>query len=153
MRMKIFIFILPLIIGARAVQPAQTSDPKPVIDSGWEARCKALPSTEFSGIADAPAQITAANTVEASKNLPAHCKVQGYVWPQIGFQLALPATDWNVKFLEPAATVEMRAVWPLDAAHHCKRDTPASSSMQAIPVAAASGLTTISRRRWIEHRA
>jgi feruloyl esterase len=59
-----------------------------------------LESADFSGIQDAPTQVTAAELVPAAEQDPGYCRVQGYVLPQIGFELRLPAADWNGKFLE-----------------------------------------------------
>lgn len=63
-------------------------------------KCKALESADFSGIPDAPSQVTAANPVAAKEGLPAHCRVDGYVSPQVGFELELPVANWNEKFIE-----------------------------------------------------
>jgi hypothetical protein len=63
------------------------------------ANCKALESADFSGIQDAPTQITEAASVKASDALPGYCKVTGYVAPQVGIKLALPE-HWNSKLIE-----------------------------------------------------
>ena len=62
-------------------------------------QCEALEKANFSTIQDAPAEITAVNWVAAKGAIPTHCQVAGYVSPQVGFQLGLPA-DWNGKFFE-----------------------------------------------------
>lgn len=62
--------------------------------------CKALESTDFAGIQDAPTQVMEAAEVAAAGEIPAHCHVQGYVAPQIGFELKLPTSTWNGKFIE-----------------------------------------------------
>ena len=62
-------------------------------------QCEALARTNFSTIQDAPAEITAANWVAAKGDIPTQCEVAGYVSPQVGFRLGLPA-DWNGKFFE-----------------------------------------------------
>ena len=67
-------------------------------DAGIEAACAALPSEDFAAVPDAPTQVTAARFVPASPRQPAHCEVQAYVSPHIGFELRLPARDWNGKF-------------------------------------------------------
>jgi feruloyl esterase len=64
------------------------------------AQRKALESANFSGIVDAPAQVTVAKFIAASGDMPAHCQAQGYVAPSVGFVLILPASNWNGKFLE-----------------------------------------------------
>jgi Tannase and feruloyl esterase len=65
-----------------------------------DAQCKALSGVDFSGIKDAPTQITGSKVVEAAAGAPAYCKVQGYVAPQVGFELRLPLSNWNGKFME-----------------------------------------------------
>jgi len=42
--------------------------------------------------------ITSANVVPASEDLPEYCRVNGYVWPSIHFEIRLPTSDWNNKF-------------------------------------------------------
>jgi feruloyl esterase len=64
------------------------------------ARCKALGAADFSRIQDAPAQISESLLVAANGKDPAYCRVQGYVWPQVEFELRLPISNWNGKFLE-----------------------------------------------------
>jgi hypothetical protein len=63
------------------------------------AECKALESTDFSGVQDAPTQITEAVSAKASDALPGYCRVTGYVAPQVGIKLALPES-WNSKLIE-----------------------------------------------------
>jgi feruloyl esterase len=65
-----------------------------------EKRCEALRSVDFSDIQDAPTQVMAAHIVPASGDVPSVCHVQGYVTAQVGFELRLPATDWNGKLVE-----------------------------------------------------
>ena len=48
---------------------------------------------------DAPTTLTAARAVKETPELPAHCLVQGYVAPQVRFELRLPLSDWNGKLL------------------------------------------------------
>lgn len=78
--------------------------------TGWAAdanasaalaeQCRRLETADLSGIQDAPVQVTEAKLVEAIDGLPARCQVRGYVSPQVGFELQLPATAWNGKFIE-----------------------------------------------------
>jgi len=63
-----------------------------------DASCESLAFERFGGD-DFPTLITSAQTVEATDSLPAFCKVEGYVAPQIGFELRLPTQGWNEKFL------------------------------------------------------
>lgn len=63
------------------------------------AQCSALNIADLSTLQDAPTQITAVRWVQAKEALPTYCQVQGYVAPQVGFEIRLPATNWNRKFL------------------------------------------------------
>jgi Tannase and feruloyl esterase len=81
--------------GARA----QTSGASPPVDARANS-CKALRSANFTGLQDAPTQIVDTRVVEAISKSPAYCRVQGYVMPQVGFELRLPIEHWNGKLLE-----------------------------------------------------
>jgi hypothetical protein len=61
--------------------------------------CSALGNIDFSNIQDAPTQLTAAKLVEATDDMPAYCKVEGYVAPQVGLEIRLPASNWNGKLI------------------------------------------------------
>ena len=64
-------------------------------------QCKALASADFSTIEDAPTQVIAASPVAGTDKVLAHCQVQGYVAPQVGFKIGLPSpATWNGKFFE-----------------------------------------------------
>ncbi len=65
---------------------------------GTEAACASLPLEDFAALPDAPTQVTASRFVAGSPRSPAYCEVQAYVAPQVGFELRLPARDWNAKF-------------------------------------------------------
>lgn len=65
-----------------------------------DKRCQSLTAADFTGVQDAPAYITSASLVPAAGNVPAYCRVQGYVAPQVGFELRLSAEHWNGKFIE-----------------------------------------------------
>lgn len=62
--------------------------------------CSALARETFSEIPEAPAQVIAARRVEPLRGAPGYCQVDGYVAPQVGFQLRLPVNSWNGKLLE-----------------------------------------------------
>ena len=62
--------------------------------------CAALADADFSGIDEAPTQIESAQLIEPKNGLLEYCQVRGYVWPQVGFELQLPTTGWNGKFIE-----------------------------------------------------
>jgi feruloyl esterase len=76
-------------------QPGTTTSPNTPA-----ASCLALLSTDFSHVEDAPLQLIDARVVAATAKSPAYCRVQGYVWPQVGIEMHLPLTNWNGKFME-----------------------------------------------------
>jgi feruloyl esterase len=61
--------------------------------------CSALGAMDLSTIQDAPTLVTKATVVEASEGVPAYCKVEGYVWPQVGIEVRLPVSNWNGKLI------------------------------------------------------
>lgn len=63
-----------------------------------DAQCEDLAKADFSGIQDAPTAVTEAKRAGVSDDLPPHCRVAGYVTPNVGFELLLP-DKWNGKFL------------------------------------------------------
>lgn len=69
-------------------------------DSSPAAACTALAKGDFSKVQDAPTQIMDADMASTASDVPAHCHVQGYVMPQVGFELKLPTSNWNGKFVE-----------------------------------------------------
>src|SRR5689334_17273600 len=77
------------------VAPVASAEATPA----WAGTCSALTGADFSGVLDAPTQVTEAAPVELP-DLPRYCEVKGYVTPTVGFLLVLPAENWNGKFLE-----------------------------------------------------
>lgn len=63
------------------------------------AACSALKGFDFSGIKDAPTQITDVRMVPTSKDGPAYCLLEGYVSPQVGLQVRMPVAHWNGKLM------------------------------------------------------
>jgi feruloyl esterase len=64
-----------------------------------KSRCEALAGADFTDVKDAPTQVVAAKFAEP-EGIAAYCQVQGYIAPQIGFELRMPVSDWNGKFME-----------------------------------------------------
>ena len=85
---------------ALGVMQTWTQEVSAAPDVAATAQCSALASAEFSNIQDAPTQVTEAKLIAASGSVPALCQVQGYVTPNVGFSLQLPASNWNGKFFE-----------------------------------------------------
>src|SRR5258708_4334471 len=69
------------------------------VETSPTTQCQAIESADFSTIQDAQTEITAAKWVAAKGDIGGHCQAEGYVWPQVGFRLGLPA-NWNGKFFE-----------------------------------------------------
>jgi feruloyl esterase len=91
-------FVVSLgLIGSNAVSlDVEAAEAVPVVET-----CEALTEVDFTGIEDAATQVTDARMVAATGNVPAHCLVQGYVSPNVGVRLHLPAAgEWNGNFLE-----------------------------------------------------
>jgi len=91
--------ILALIVNCALVVRAGADAQVPGQDAPM-TDCTSLTHIDFTGTLDASTQITEANAEPASDQLPAYCRVSGYVAPAVGFVLALPANNWNGKFLE-----------------------------------------------------
>jgi feruloyl esterase len=79
---------------------AQRRDTLDVTPDATAEQCDALNSMDFTGVQDAPTQISETKIVPVSGKDPAYCRVQGYVVPQVGFELRMPIANWNGKFLE-----------------------------------------------------
>ena len=60
--------------------------------------CEALAVRDFSTLPDAPTQVTRATAVSET-GWPGYCKVEGYVSPQVAFELRIPIQDWNQRLL------------------------------------------------------
>jgi feruloyl esterase len=67
---------------------------------------------DFSAIAGAPTHVSAATVVVATAQTPAYCDVQGYITPQIHFELRLPAATWQGRYLQEGCAGFCGAVFP-----------------------------------------
>jgi len=66
----------------------------------WALDCVSLPGAEgLDTLPDAPTVVTSAEEVATIAGLPTHCRVRGFVAPQVGFELRMPALSWNGKLL------------------------------------------------------
>jgi len=95
--MKI-VLLAALVLGATSAQAMVNAASSESNDSE-SARCKALEGTNFLIIPDAPTQVTEAKLVRQTASALDYCQVQGYVAPQVGFELLLPIAGWNGKFI------------------------------------------------------
>lgn len=86
---------------ANAQQPStpQLAPRSGYSDSSSVERCEILAKTDFSGLEDAPTRVLGAQLEDVGSGLP-YCRVQGYVSPQVRFEIRLPLRSWNGKFVE-----------------------------------------------------
>jgi pimeloyl-ACP methyl ester carboxylesterase len=93
-----------LMLAPALLQPVSSiaSDVSPALssDTGTSQSCSDIKSTDFTHVEDAPAQILDVAVIDAAGSVPAYCRVQGYVLPQVRFEIRLPASNWNGKLLE-----------------------------------------------------
>ncbi|MBM3554722.1 MAG: tannase/feruloyl esterase family alpha/beta hydrolase [Alphaproteobacteria bacterium] len=65
----------------------------------WSTSTQAQQACEsLAGLKLENVNLLSATSVPASADLPAHCRVLGYVRPAINFEIRLPAANWNGKF-------------------------------------------------------
>lgn len=90
-RIILFLGTLQFVFGASvyATEGAGVAEP-----------CNRLEQENFSEVVDAPTQVIAATSKEATDGLPAYCHVQGYVSPNVGFEMVLPQAGWNGKYFQ-----------------------------------------------------
>lgn len=93
---RTFAACLPLF----ACLAVQAQDPPPPDPAALRADCEGLKLADFTRVVDAPTKVSESFLIEASGDMPASCLVRGYVAPQVGFQMKLPAENWNGKLLE-----------------------------------------------------
>jgi len=67
---------------------------------GAEGRCHGLTGADFSRVMDAPTHVRSSTYVMATDNESAYCRVDGYVTPNVGIEVRLPAENWNGKFVK-----------------------------------------------------
>lgn len=68
-------------------------------DAAETGTCESLRTQDFSMVLDAPTQVISAHRVAATAQIPAHCRVNGYAAPNVGFGIMLPEV-WNGKFMQ-----------------------------------------------------
>jgi feruloyl esterase len=81
----------PVCIALIAIITAAPLAP-PALAQGGQT-CESL-----SGLKVENVDLLSATAVPATADLPAHCRVLGYVRPAINFDIRLPAQNWNGKF-------------------------------------------------------
>jgi hypothetical protein len=85
--------LLPLTIVAVAVlsEPACAEPPQ---------ACESLTGLKINNV-----NLLSATAVGSTADLPAHCRVLGYVRPAINFEIRLPVRNWNGSSTWPVAAV------------------------------------------------
>ena len=85
--------VFPMVL-ANAVHRAEPAVPGAVVG------CEALAAGDFTTVQDAPTQVDVARRLPAAERVPAHCRVEGYVSPNIRFVLVLPeGSGWRERFM------------------------------------------------------
>ena len=81
--------------------PKSSAWSTPVEASGGESSaCSALAQMDWSAVQDAPTQVLRTEIVEASEKSPSFCRVEAYVYPEVGVEVHLPqAKEWNGKLI------------------------------------------------------
>jgi len=79
---------VPLMTGCIAPQSEKT------LTNSMDA-CTAVASANFEGTT-----ISVTTAVPASDALPAYCRIEGVINPNIGFEARFPTTDWNGKYFQ-----------------------------------------------------
>ncbi|GAA0304533.1 tannase/feruloyl esterase family alpha/beta hydrolase [Sphingomonas oligophenolica] len=79
---------------------AQAQTASPGASTALSAKCEALAAEDLAGIPDAPTHLNSAKLIVATADKPAYCETEGYVAPQVGILMWLPAEGWNGKFLQ-----------------------------------------------------
>jgi feruloyl esterase len=62
--------------------------------------CDKLQREDFASLDEAPTTILGTHFVESKDGTVSYCRVSGYVWPQVGFEMILPAANWNGKLFQ-----------------------------------------------------
>ncbi len=62
--------------------------------------CGELQTADFSGVPGAPTSISSTKIVSATATMPEYCDVLGMIAPQIQFELWLPTSTWNERYLQ-----------------------------------------------------
>lgn len=86
-----------LMLGVVCVASVPNSN---VSTSSGTSKCAALTRADLASVADAPTRITQARYVSADAHSPEHCAIEGYVNPNVGFEMRFPTQNWNGKLLQ-----------------------------------------------------
>ncbi|MFN8456467.1 MAG: tannase/feruloyl esterase family alpha/beta hydrolase [Anaerolineae bacterium] len=96
-----------VITTTTTITPVTTAEAAPAEDIPPFMRMQQVPGPcgdisrqNFAGIPGAPTAIASTAIVSATAQSPEYCKVTGVIAPQIQFELDLPTTDWNGRYLQ-----------------------------------------------------
>jgi feruloyl esterase len=95
--------LLSLMLGPVRAGPSETAPRSAVLGAvavQAAMSCSDLRSLNFLLIEEAPTVLRSASVVAASAGSPEYCRVTGYVWPQVSFELRLPTTTWNGRYFQ-----------------------------------------------------
>jgi hypothetical protein len=99
-RRSFWLFILAAAVSQAPFCDASEAAETPPTAAPTAQSCVDMKSADFSRVEDAPAQILEAVVIEAEGSNPSYCRVQGYVMPQVRFEIRLPMSNWNGRMLE-----------------------------------------------------
>jgi hypothetical protein len=96
-----------VVLASAAATPAASDPPRSVgIDAASDVgaerlrrNCAALAQADLASLPDAPTQVLDATRVAAGEAAPEHCRVRGYIRPNVRFELRLPLGGWNGKLV------------------------------------------------------
>jgi hypothetical protein len=97
--MKTYIAFCIALLTLLAIAPVRARAAPLPTEARAENACLALRKTDFTRIRDAPTRVYSAIAIPATDDVPAYCRVTGYVAPQVGFDLKLPLEKWNGRLL------------------------------------------------------
>jgi len=92
------LILIALLITTAPFAKAQSVDRPGLPAVAPAMACEALLFHDFAGIPDAPTRITSAERV-TTEGVKPFCKIAGYVAPQVGFELHLPAEGWTQRLV------------------------------------------------------
>src|ERR1700722_19734244 len=93
--MKVTGLLIVALIGSTAPLVVRAASPA----ASPNTACLALQAADFSSLMDAPTRLTGTRVVAGSSDSPSYCEVDAYVAPQVGLEVRLPLSNWNVKLM------------------------------------------------------
>ncbi len=93
------LFLLPLLTILLLGTQAAVAQGAPAADVAHRFACDALKALDLSEGTGAPVRLVDVGILPASGDQPALCRVNGFIEPQVGFEVRMPVQDWNSKLL------------------------------------------------------